>query len=147
MFNVSFFINNQRLKSKSYKTQKGAYKAIYRHFLDNSTHSFIHAILTSPELGCENYTHIEQVPFDEPAPISFSLSKEWIEIRSQALVRDKSCCQLCGASKTVDNNVVLEVDHIKERASHPELALQLNNLQTLCSVCHRAKTNNFNRKK
>ena len=38
-----------------------------------------------------------------------------------------------------------DVDHIKNKGSHPELASDLKNLQYLCRGCHRAKTDHLNR--
>lgn len=48
--------------------------------------------------------------------------------------RDGWACVTCGAVGR------LEVDHIKPIKTHPELAYDLENLQTLCVSCHAAKT-------
>ena len=38
-------------------------------------------------------------------------------------------------------NVELHVDHIKPRSKHPELELDINNLQILCKDCNLGKSN------
>lgn len=67
-------------------------------------------------------------------------------LRNQALKRDNYECQECkrqgrvhidsektpGERKTIE----LNVHHIKEIEFYPELALQLNNLETLCLFHH-----------
>ena len=69
----------------------------------------------------------------------FLESVEWRAIRYDALKRNNGCCELCGASK--NDGVVLNVDHIKPRKHHPELALDINNLQVLCAACNHGKGN------
>lgn len=59
---------------------------------------------------------------------------QWQSVRFLAKRRDGFKCVSCGASGR------LEVDHIKPLRSHPELAFDLANLQTLCIRCHSAKT-------
>lgn len=58
----------------------------------------------------------------------------WKVVRQQALRRDGYCCVKCSTRGR------LEVDHIKPVRTHPELAFELTNLQTLCSVHHSQKT-------
>lgn len=45
----------------------------------------------------------------------------------------------CGATR--EDGVQIQVDHIKPRKTHPELALDINNLQVLCEVCNHGKGN------
>jgi len=61
-------------------------------------------------------------------------SKRWKALRQQALRRDGWKCVAC---KAVGR---LEVDHILPVRTHPELAFDLTNLQTLCASCHSRKT-------
>ena len=61
-------------------------------------------------------------------------SRRWAALRLQALRRDDFKCVTCGARGR------LEVDHIKPVRTHPGLAWVLDNLQTLCSQHHTAKT-------
>lgn len=61
-------------------------------------------------------------------------SARWKSLRLRAKRRDGWKCVEC---KGVGR---LEVDHIKPVRSHPELAFDLSNLQTLCGSCHARKT-------
>ncbi len=61
-------------------------------------------------------------------------TRRWQALRLKAKRRDGFQCVACGARGR------LEVDHIKSVRTHPELAFDLNNLQTLCSSCHTRKT-------
>ena len=58
----------------------------------------------------------------------------WKAVRYQAKRRDGWKCVSCGASGD------LEVDHVKPIRTHPDLAYDLRNLQTLCVPCHSRKT-------
>jgi 5-methylcytosine-specific restriction enzyme A len=66
-------------------------------------------------------------------------SKRWQRLRQQALRRDGYRCvaerdgRKCGAPAR-------EVDHIKRVKTHPLLAYELSNLQSLCTPCHSRKT-------
>ncbi|TKB45671.1 HNH endonuclease [Thalassotalea mangrovi] len=133
-------------KTKRYKTLKGAYRSIHKFLSEREAERTAFAILSGPEIGREEFHHSGEVPIEiKQSQENFYLSPAWLELRRQVLERDGFCCQLCGASPKEDK-VKLEVDHIKERALYPELALTLSNLQTLCKPCHSAKTNHFNRK-
>ncbi|KEK17354.1 endonuclease [Bacillus manliponensis] len=61
-------------------------------------------------------------------------SKAWRDCRKLALIRDNYLCQEC-----LNNDSIISADmvhHIKERTDHPELALALDNLVSLCNACH-----------
>lgn len=58
----------------------------------------------------------------------------WRALRLQALRRDGFKCVICGARGR------LEVDHVKPVRTHPELAWDLSNLQSLCARDHSSKT-------
>ena len=66
-------------------------------------------------------------------------SYEWRVARMQAIVKYGNHCMCCGA--TPETGAVINVDHIKPRLTHPELALDLNNLQVLCHECNHGKSN------
>lgn len=59
---------------------------------------------------------------------------QWKALRFMARRRDGFACVQCGAKGR------LEVDHVKPIRTHPELALDLGNLQCLCIACHARKT-------
>lgn len=61
-------------------------------------------------------------------------TRQWKALRFMARRRDGFKCIACGAAGR------LEVDHIKPLRTHPELALELSNLQCLCTACHSRKT-------
>lgn len=64
---------------------------------------------------------------------------EWRKLRMQALVLYGNKCMCCGTSPSTGG--VVNVDHIKPRKLFPELALELTNLQILCSACNHGKGN------
>ncbi len=78
-------------------------------------------------------------------------SQDWKQLREVVKKRDNYECQECKRSGnvTVDTNeysesaqrkkIVLVVDHIKELEDYPELALEIENLETLCVKCHNVK--------
>lgn len=67
----------------------------------------------------------------------FFYTQEWKEIRYKILKRDNGRCQLCGRSS--HDGVIMNVDHIKPRRKYPSLAMDMTNLQTLCSSCNWGK--------
>jgi 5-methylcytosine-specific restriction endonuclease McrA len=78
--------------------------------------------------------------------MQFYKSGNWQSIRQQALERDNFECQECKRQGKVKTNVRLDVDHIKEIETHPELALELDNLQVLCVWHHNEKHGRFSKK-
>lgn len=69
----------------------------------------------------------------------FHESREWLELRYRVLKKASGSCKLCGCRATPGNP--LQVDHIKPRSKHPELALVESNLQVLCKSCNVGKGN------
>lgn len=65
--------------------------------------------------------------------VSRSVSKR---LRSRVLFRDHYTCQVCGLLDR--SGIALEADHIVRLADGGEHSEQ--NMQTLCKVCHLAKT-------
>ena len=66
---------------------------------------------------------------------NFYRSQRWRVKREAILRRDKYICQYCKRyGKIVE---AVEVHHIKHLEDHPELALDSNNLISLCKACHR----------
>ena len=69
----------------------------------------------------------------------FLESFAWRKVRMEALLKYGPKCMCCGA--TPATGAVMHVDHIKPRLTHPELALELENLQILCGECNHGKGN------
>ena len=69
----------------------------------------------------------------------FLFSFEWRRLRLKALDKYGHVCVSCGASPK--SGAILNVDHIKPRKYFPELSLDINNLQILCSDCNHGKGN------
>ncbi len=82
---------------------------------------------------------------------SFYDSKEWKQLREERKRIDNYECQECKRNGlvTIDTNeysesakrkkIQLVVHHIKEIEHHPELARDIDNLETLCVDCHNAE--------
>lgn len=75
-------------------------------------------------------------PSPKPAD-QFFKSLKWKQLRYLALVNTGGRCQCCGASSS--DGIMIHVDHIKPRCTHPELELSLDNLQVLCEDCNVGK--------
>ncbi len=54
--------------------------------------------------------------------------------REAVFERDGHTCRVCGAKEN------LQIDHIKSVREFPELAFDVENLQTLCKTCHKTKS-------
>ncbi len=67
----------------------------------------------------------------------FYKSRLWTNCRKKALERDHYECQMCKKNPKM-NKIVLAntVHHIKEIRDYPHLALELDNLVSLCRACH-----------
>lgn len=69
----------------------------------------------------------------------FYLSKAWRTVRAEALRRDHGMCVRCmerfmnGGEKP---RLAVIVHHKKSRKEYPELELDLDNLESLCDICH-----------
>ncbi len=70
----------------------------------------------------------------------FYHSAPWLAVRSQALLRDHEICQVClaafRAGKMRRPRRATIVHHIIPRTQRPDLALDLDNLQSICAICH-----------
>lgn len=73
----------------------------------------------------------------------------WRKLRKLALARDNFECVWCRAEGKVSNrfNADLEVDHIEEVEDRPDLALDLDNLRTLCMHHHNVRHNRYDGRK
>lgn len=70
---------------------------------------------------------------------SFYDSREWLNVRYEALLASAGRCACCGNRASEDKP--LHVDHVKPRSKYPHLALVLSNLQVLCKSCNLGKGN------
>lgn len=68
----------------------------------------------------------------------FTRGRKWRTCRYATLMQQGNWCRACGGRPP---EKVLHVDHIKPRSKHPELALDLSNLQVLCRDCNLGKGN------
>ncbi|MHC5215871.1 HNH endonuclease [Enterococcus sp. LJL128] len=80
------------------------------------------------------------------ARAKFYGSSEWKKLRQERLAVDDFECTWCKEEGRVTTEAIsiLEVDYIKELDSYPELALDINNLRTLCKDCHNKRHGRFN---
>lgn len=75
----------------------------------------------------------------EKATDPFYFSEEWKNARRVALWRDNGMCVRCmeryknGGSRPRRATVVHHIKHLEE---YPDMALELDNLESLCGVCH-----------
>lgn len=78
---------------------------------------------------------LEQMVAKKTMSEVFLDSREWKELRYKAITKYGRKCMACGVT-----DGIIQVDHIKPRFKHPELALDLNNLQILCKQCNHGKS-------
>lgn len=69
----------------------------------------------------------------------FNFAPEWKDLSEKVLARYGWTCMKCGSLPRCRKYV--NVDHIKPRKFFPELALEFENLQVLCSRCNKQKAN------
>ncbi|MFW5438756.1 HNH endonuclease [Paenibacillus apiarius] len=65
---------------------------------------------------------------------AFYNSTAWKKCRKLALKRDHYLCQECLRNMTLTSADM--VHHIRDREEYPELALVIDNLESLCNPCH-----------
>ena len=75
--------------------------------------------------------------------LPFYHSAAWKRIRAVALMRDGGMCQACmerlRAGYGVHPRRATMVHHIIPISERPDLALELDNLRSLCDACHAAE--------
>lgn len=72
-------------------------------------------------------------------PPGFYESPAWLRLRYAILTHYGPTCMACGATSA--EGAAIQVDHIKPTSRFPELALDADNLQVLCSTCNLGKSN------
>jgi hypothetical protein len=70
---------------------------------------------------------------------SFYRSAEWKKLRYEAIRKYGQRCACCGAKPSSENNVILNVDHIKPLRYNWSIRLDIDNMQVLCADCNRGK--------
>lgn len=76
----------------------------------------------------------------QPTADPFYASPGWRRIRKLVLIRDGYNCVIC--HKHMPR---MAVDHIKSRKEFPHLCFTLDNLRTLCPVCHARQATSLGR--
>ena len=70
----------------------------------------------------------------------FYHSRAWKAARELVLIRDHWLCQECKrafeAGEAQRIRQATTVHHIKPREERPDLALDLDNLESICAICH-----------
>lgn len=79
---------------------------------------------------------LNKSPLSQPPQKTFYDSEVWLQLRFRVLRESRRVCALC---KTSEGQ--MHVDHIKPRSTHPDLALEISNLQVLCRDCNIGKSN------
>ena len=73
---------------------------------------------------------------DRLAAKRFYASARWIRVRLMKL-RESPLCEPCLALEEV--TPAKQVHHVQDRRANPELAFDLDNLESVCVPCHNAK--------
>lgn len=107
---------------------------------DDQWKEFVSACPAHKRIGLGD--HISEPKKKNRPKKCFYLSKEWRELRASVLERFGCKCMMCGRS-AVTHGVVVHVDHIKPRSTHPNLELDIENLQVLCEDCNIGKSNKY----
>jgi HNH endonuclease len=72
--------------------------------------------------------------------VEFLSTWAWRELRYATIKRFGAVCLCCGATPRKTGEPI-QVDHIKPRSLFPHLAMDPENLQTLCGPCNQGKSN------
>lgn len=59
------------------------------------------------------------------------------------MIRDNHECKSCKRNGKVTATGKLDVHHLREVRTHPQLALDINNLEVICVKCHNAEHDRF----
>ncbi|RTR27006.1 HNH endonuclease [Shewanella atlantica] len=140
MISVTYQIDSKSSR-KGYKSETGALKAIWKWLKKHNGKTDMSAIIYVPGSEPRVFDDCEQLPFKDPTESDFYSSGKWMRLRYQAFEVYGNKCACCGANP--ESGVTLHVDHIKPRSTHPELELDITNLQVLCEQCNIGKLNKF----
>lgn len=127
------------LRNKEY-TAEALLEATYESY-NNSPGATLPKRLLVPREPVKDQRDVNQMVVSNLPSSKFYQTKEWRELRYQALVKYGNNCVCCGASPK--HGVSIHVDHIKPRSIYPEYALCIDNLQILCESCNVGKSNQY----
>jgi 5-methylcytosine-specific restriction endonuclease McrA len=82
---------------------------------------------------------LRKAGYVDVASAEFLQSKEWKALRRVVIEAYGRQCMKCKTTPRAKNKT--HVDHIKPRKRFPSLALDVGNLQVLCSRCNKNKGN------
>lgn len=119
-------------------TREALLNCTYDTFLENNNGEIPKRLLVARSAPKDTRNVHGMVISNLPAS-KFYQTKEWKNIRYEALIKYGNRCQCCGASPR--KGASLHVDHIRPRSIYPEFALSIDNLQILCEPCNIAKSN------
>lgn len=132
--------NTSRLGQKSTKIHKERIaQSLIGHTISLEVKEKISQSLKGRKSGAES--HLWRGGVTE-GNLKIRSSHEYREWRRKVFHRDQFTCVLCKAKCGKGKTVVLNADHIKSFANHPELRFDVNNGRTLCAPCHK-KTENY----
>lgn len=123
-------------------TGQKSYSGHPRNFIRDNLEKLEASVKTYPVVKQKRSKKRLLVKFSNKANVAsadFLNTYEWRVVRMQALKKYGPVCMCCGDSPK--NGAVMNVDHIKPRKLFPDLALELSNLQILCSPCNHGKGN------
>ncbi|MBT0585128.1 HNH endonuclease [Alteromonas oceanisediminis] len=139
----------QKPVRKQYKTgPAAALKYAHGWLTKHQTKPGKSATLYSIHSATQRFEHAEEIPLPEKSSVDFYASQPWKKLAHDAIAnRRKQClqdgsvfsCALC--FKAFGPGVQAHADHIKPRSLYPDLALDMSNIQILCSDCNLGKSN------
>jgi 5-methylcytosine-specific restriction endonuclease McrA len=133
---VQWLQQAQGTRQKNLDESDASYLDAHKQVMRETTRK---AVKTPKKRTQQKSTRIKKRKFDFRGTSDFLETYEWRKLRMQVLLRYGPRCMCCGA--TPQTGAVMNVDHIKPRVTHPELALDAENLQILCNSCNHGKGN------
>lgn len=137
----AYVLANERTLREMYdqcKKKTSSVKVIIKHETEWSPAGFIGDVKTVVRNTASSVERIWPADVDVTGD-EFLKTYRWRQLRMKAIKKYGPKCQCCGASAST--GAVINVDHIKPRRKHPDLALCLDNLQILCNECNHGKGN------
>lgn len=85
---------------------------------------------------CEDHQSEPWFTSKGKTPTQRGYGAEWVRLRAKVLIRDSHLCKTCFKASII--TVATDVDHIVSKAKGG--TNKMENLQSLCNVCHKIKT-------